>query len=76
MKIPEAVIEEARELIEMFGDRLEYLGKITDDQEVYVFNFPENQETGFPCVYLYDNHDAFEISGFRALEIIDMLYFK
>ena len=73
MKIPKAVIEEAHELIEGFGEHFRYLGKITDGRDVYSFMFPDNQETGFPFIFLYDGHIASPISGYKALRIISKL---
>ena len=73
MKIPEIIKELARELIEGYGEHFRYLGKIETGHDAYTFDFPEEQEVGFPSVYLYDGHFAFEISGFEALHIIDEL---
>ena len=73
MKIPEAVIEEARELIEGFGEHFRYLGKITDGRDAYSFIFPDDQNVGFPFVFLYDGHIASPISGYKALHIINKL---
>lgn len=39
MNIPEQVKNEARVLIEQYGDTFEYLG-IYEGQEAYVFKFP------------------------------------
>lgn len=73
MKIPEAIRKEAQELIAQFGDRLSYLGKIADGRDAYSFTFPDDQEVGFPSVFLYDGHVVMEISGFDALDIINSL---
>ncbi len=62
MNIPEQVKNEARALIEQYGDTFEYLG-IYEGQEAYVFKFPEDSCTGYPFVYLYDGKDATEITG-------------
>ena len=71
--IPEAVIKEAKNLIDRFGESIDYLGEYQDD-EAYVFVFPENMETGFPFVYLYDkaSDQAMTITGFKALDILSL----
>lgn len=72
--VPQIVIEEAQDLIEYYGNTLEYRG-MYKDCEIYQFVFPENKETGFPVIYLYDaqtNH-VLEISEFRALDILEEL---
>lgn len=53
MNIPEQVKNEARLLIEQYGDSFEYLGKF-EGQDAYVFKFPEDSDTGYPFIYLYD----------------------
>ena len=70
MNIPEQVKNEARALIEQYGDTFEYLG-IYEGQEAYVFKFPEDSCTGYPFVYLYDGKDATEIPGPLSLDVID-----
>lgn len=69
--IPEAVIKEAKDLIERYGESIDYLGEYEED-EVYIFVFPENMETGFPFIYLYDkaSNQAMTITGFKALDIL------
>lgn len=75
-QIPQPVIEEAKELIDMYGERISYLGKIKDGRDAYCFTFPDEEETGYPFVYLYDEHIVMEISGLDALDVIDSLYVK
>lgn len=70
MNIPEQVKNEARVLIEQYGDTFEYLG-IYEGQEAYVFKFPGDSCTGYPFVYLYDGKDATEITGPLSLDVID-----
>ncbi len=70
MNIPEQVKNEARALIEQYGDTFEYLG-IYEGQEAYVFKFPEDSCTGYPFVYLYDGKEATEITGPLSLDVID-----
>ena len=70
MNIPEQVKNEARVLIEQYGDTFEYLG-IYEGQEAYVFKFPGDSCTGYPFVYQYDGKDATEITGPLSLDVID-----
>ena len=70
MNIPEQVKNEARALIEQYGDTFEYLG-IYEGQEAYEFKFPEDSFTGYLFVYLYDGKDATEITGPLSLDVID-----
>ena len=74
MKIPQAVITEAQGLIDQYGCHLDYLGKY-EDRDAYLFVFPDDEETGFPFVYLYDSKSDFatEITGFEALNLVDQL---
>ena len=69
--IPEAVIKEAKNLIDCYGDSIDYLGEY-QGCDTYIFVFPENMETGFPFIYLYDkaSNQAMTITGFRALDIL------
>jgi len=71
-KIPSEVIKEAKSLINMYWENIKYLGT-NKDYEYYQFIFPENEETGFPFVYIYSpqNWKVLEVTGFRALDIID-----
>ncbi len=70
--IPESVIEEAKGLINIYGNNLEYMGEYKGF-DVYKFKFPKDSETGFPYVYLHDSSKdtVMEITGFDALDIID-----
>lgn len=69
--IPKAVLEAAKDLVDRYGDSIEYLGKYQED-EAYMFVFPQDEETGFPFVFLYDraSDQAMTISGFDALDIL------
>lgn len=71
MDIPLIVTEKAKGLIELYGHQLAYIGNY-ENQEVYIFQFPEKTETGFPFVYLYDksSDSAIEVTGLDALEVI------
>ena len=48
MKIPDVVLQEASETMEMLEGTLVYLGKIGDGREVYLLKQPIDAETGFP----------------------------
>ena len=71
MKIPDVVLQEASEALEMLEGTIVYLGKIGDGKEVYLLKQSIDAETGFPFVYLYDGQSAMEITGFEALDIIN-----
>ena len=59
----------AGELVNIYGASFEYLGKYKDG-DVYIFKIPSNEDTGFPFVYLCDNENIIEITGFEDLYII------
>lgn len=62
MKPPKAVIKEAQSLIDIYGDRLEYLGDV-DGQKAWLFAFPDEATVGFPFLYLYADGEAVEVTG-------------
>ena len=77
MNIPEAVVKEASYLIVRPGDHLEYLGKIEDGRDAYVFVPSVDEDRGFPNVFLFDgdsvttpvtSHDALDIIGKLSVE--------
>ena len=70
-KIPEQVKKKAENLINMYGENIEYLGNYKDS-EYYTFVFPQDTVTGFPFIYIYysKSGDVMEITGFEALDII------
>ena len=72
VKIPQIVKDAAKDLIEIYGDKFDYLGKF-EGAEAYAFSFPEDSCTGFPFVYLVKDDKVEEISGFLAIDIIDSL---
>lgn len=69
--IPQTVINEARNLIDQYGQCVEYLGEFQNTC-YYVFRFPEGTITGFPFVYVYNKKtdDVMGVTGFDALDII------
>lgn len=70
-EIPKAVIKEAQNLIDIYGQNLYFLGEC-DGSDFYLFQFPDDSLTGFPFIYIYDrnNDDAMCITGYDALDII------
>jgi hypothetical protein len=70
MEVPSEVIKAAAGLVEMYGESFEYLGK-SGDMDVYMFAFPDDELTGFPCVYLYKpGSPALAVSGMQAVRIV------
>ncbi len=71
MNVPQKVKDAAQSLIDMYGLSFDYLGKYKD-KEVYLYNFPEDANTGFPSVYLYKDNKVEEITGFEAMDIVNL----
>ena len=71
-KIPQIVKDAAKDLIEMYGESFDHLGKY-EGADAYVYQFPEGACTGFPFVYLVKDDKVEVISEFHALDIIDSL---
>ena len=69
--IPQAVLHDASWLIEVYGCDFRKIGKY-DGKIVYLYCFPENTETGYPIIYLYDEIDrkTIQVTGEDALEVI------
>lgn len=70
--IPIAVLDAAKELIDMYGVNFDYLGRY-NDADTYVYKFPEDCETGFPFVYLLKDNSVTEVTDYIALHIIGLL---
>lgn len=72
--IPHPVLKAAKHLINHYGERLVLIGSYAN-QEVYVFSFPDDVETGFPFLYLLDEkkQTAREITGSETLDLIGKL---
>ena len=68
MNIPAKVKEAAQELIAMYGSHLKHLGK-SDGADLYMFKFPDDEDTGFPGVYQFENNEVLTLTGFAALNI-------
>lgn len=74
MRIPQAVSDKAKDLIEVYGNNIMYIGNC-NNKDVFRFLFPKNERTGFPYVYLYDSqtNTAEEITGIQAMKYIRRL---
>lgn len=70
--IPDIVKKAAAELIEAYGDSIVYIGEYSGC-EAYLFQFPEDVETGFPFYYLYDGKSVDVVTGFDALRLGSIL---
>lgn len=69
--IPQAVIKEAQPYIDLYGNRLKYLGDV-EGQKAWLFVFPADVTIGFPVVYLYKNGEAAEVSDSFVFGFISM----
>lgn len=71
MNVPEQVKNEARPLIEQYGDSFDYLGN-REGQEAYLFRFPDDATVGFPFLYLFKDGEAMEVTGPGVFDFIDL----
>ena len=67
-QIPAPVKKAAAQLIESYGDSIEFIG-IYKGKQVYLYRFPEDVEAGFPFYFLYDGRSVDVVSGFEALDL-------
>lgn len=72
MKVPEQIKRAAKSLIDVYGNAFDYLGKYKG-KDAFVFRFPDDANTGFPYIYLFKDDKVTEITGFEALDILDLL---
>lgn len=74
MELPKAVLDKAKNLIDVYGNNVLYIGKF-DNKDVFRFQFPDKERTGFPYVYLYDRYTdtAEEVTGKRVLKLLRKL---
>lgn len=72
--IPISVIKKAKCLIDLYGVNLENIGRYKG-LDVYEFIFPENTETGYPFLFVFDKQSNIvsETTGFEAFEIIEQI---
>ena len=66
--IPAQVKKAAAQLIENYGDKIDYIG-IYKGKQVYLYRFPEDVEAGFPFYFLYDGRSVDVVSDFEALNL-------
>ena len=69
--VPQSVKKAAKGLIDLYGEQLQLIG-LYNNQKVYLFVFPEDEDTGFPFIYLHNlsTDKVVEITGPEALDII------
>lgn len=69
--VPNAVKDKISDLAAMYEGDVEYKGKYKG-RDVYMFRFPDDTETGFPLVYLYDDEkeDVAELTGLESLKLL------
>lgn len=74
MNIPDAVLAAASDLVKMYGPSLSLIGK-KDEKDVYHFDFPDDEFTGYPFLYLYKpgTKKAVEVTGPEALDLLLLL---
>lgn len=69
-QIPQIVKDAASDLIEMFGDNFDYLGKY-EGADVYMYHFSEEVTVGGPFVYLYKDGAVERLTGDVAFCFLD-----
>ena len=52
MEVPKEVLKAAAGLVKIYGPTFSLLGR-KDGFDVFIFCLPEDEETGFPFVFLY-----------------------
>lgn len=69
--IPQLVIDKAKDLVEKYGKNFRLLEK-KNGKSIYVYEFPQNERTGFPYIFIYDEEDSAveEITGIKALKML------
>lgn len=77
METPQAVIQAAQGLVQMFGPSFEYLGE-HNGNDVYMFAFPDGTYTCEPYLFLDDKRRpvATQIAGAAAVELLSLLDVK
>lgn len=70
--IPQIVKDAARNLIQIYGDKIDYLGKY-EGADAYMFHFPDDSCTGYPFVYLVKDGKVDEVTDSPALYIVGLL---
>lgn len=72
MNIPKQIKTAAKSLTDIYGDSFDYLGKYKG-KDAYMFRFPDDVDTGFPFVFIHNDNDVTEVTGFDALKIVRLL---
>lgn len=73
--IPKAVTKAFSNLIYYYGNHVSRLGRLRGC-EYFIFNMPDDEETGFPQIVGYKDGDTFDVEGFAALDIVDSINLK
>ena len=69
--VPQIVKDAAHDLIIMYGDTIDYLGKY-EGADAYMYHFPEDSCPGYPFVYLVKDGKVDIVTESPALYIIDL----
>lgn len=69
--IPQKVINAFTELIEIYGNCIEYLGE-RNNKKYYWFNIPEDIDYGFPPIVCLKNGKIKVVVGFEALDVLNL----
>ncbi len=70
-KIPQIVKDAARDLIKMYGDNINYLGKY-EGADAYMYHFPDDSCTGYPFVFLVKDDKVDVVTDTPALYITEL----
>lgn len=71
-EIPQIVKDAAHDLIEMYGDTIDYLGQY-EGADAYRYHFPDDCNTGLPFVYLVKDGKVDIVTESPAFYIIELL---
>lgn len=66
--IPRKVKHAFDSLIAMYGDSVHFLGE-RGGIEYYIFDFPDDVETGFPQIVSYHAGEIHDVEGFDAVRL-------
>ena len=66
--IPNIVKNAFRELSEMYGDNVHFLGE-RGGIDYYIFDFPDDVETGSPQIVAYRGGKIHDVMGFDAVRL-------
>ena len=73
-RVPQPVINAAKNLSDIYGENLFFIGTY-NGEDVYLFEFPDNVETGFPFLYFYNvaTQKVTELTGPEALDVVVLI---